>query len=124
VQASLTFPVWDWGILRSRVHQAEYKQEQARAELTQAQRQILANLYSSYNEASVARATVSTLRRAADLAAESLRLANLRYQGGETTALEVADAQTTFLTAQNALDDAQARYRLALANLQTLTGTF
>lgn len=124
VQASLTFPVWDWGILRSRVHQAEYKQQQARAELTQAQRQMLANLYSSYNEASVARASVTTLRRAADLAAESLRLANLRYQAGETTALEVVDAQTTFSSAESALDDSQARYRLAVANLQTLTGAF
>ena len=55
VTASLTVPVWDWGTLRSKLHQAEYKQEQARAELSQAQRQMLGNLYSSYNEAAVAR---------------------------------------------------------------------
>jgi hypothetical protein len=34
------------------------------------------------------------------------------------------DAQTSFLTARNAFDDGMARYRLAISNLQTLTGTF
>jgi outer membrane protein TolC len=48
----------------------------------------------------------------------------LRYQAGEVTVLEVADAQTTLVTARNAYDDGIVRYRLALANLQTLTGVF
>jgi len=34
------------------------------------------------------------------------------------------DAQNTLKQARDAYDDAQARYRVALANLQTLTGTF
>jgi len=34
------------------------------------------------------------------------------------------DAQNTFSQARNAYDNAQARYRLALAQLQTLTGSF
>jgi hypothetical protein len=36
----------------------------------------------------------------------------------------VKDAQTTLTEARNALDDGLVRYRLALANLQTLTGAF
>ena len=60
----------------------------------------------------------------ADLAAESLRLTKLRYQAGESTALEVVDAQNTLVQARNAYDDAQARYRVALADLQTVTGSF
>ena len=71
-----------------------------------------------------ARAAVDTLRRASDLAAESLRLINLRYQAGESTALEVVDAQNTLVQTRNAYDDAQTRYRVAVANLQTLTGPF
>jgi outer membrane protein TolC len=38
--------------------------------------------------------------------------------------LEVVDAQTTLFSARNAYDDGLARYRLALAALQTLTGAF
>jgi hypothetical protein len=67
---------------------------------------------------------VENLQRASDLAGESLRLTNLRYQAGESTALEVVDAQNTLVQARDAADDAEARYRVALAELQTLTGTF
>lgn len=122
--ATMTFPVWDWGTLRSKVHQAELKQEQARSTLSQTQRQMLAELYSSYNEAAVAREAVEASRRTADLATESLRLINLRYQAGESTALEVVDAQNTLITARNAYADAEVRYRLAVATLQTITGNF
>ena len=124
VTAAMTIPVWDWGTLRSKLHQSEYRQQAAQAALSQAQRQMLNNLFSSYNEAAVARSAVDTLRRAADLAAESLRLINLRYQGGASTALDVVDAQNTLTAARNAYDDVQVRYRVALAALQTLTGTF
>jgi len=72
----------------------------------------------------VAREAVDKLRRTADLATESLRLVNLRYQAGESPASEVVDAETTLTTARNAYDDGQVRYRMALANLQTLTGAF
>jgi outer membrane protein len=122
--ASFNLPVWDWGTLRSKLHQAKYKDEQAHAELSQAQRQMLNNLYSYYNEAAVARETVARARHTSELAAESLRLINLRYQGGESTALEAVDAQNTFIAARSLYDDAEARYRVALANLQTLTGRF
>ena len=56
------------------------------------------------------------------LAQESMRLTLLRYQSGEASVLEVVDAQTTLMQARNALDDGLTRYRLARANLQTLTG--
>jgi outer membrane protein TolC len=92
--------------------------------LSQTQRLLLSNLYSTYNEASVARSAVERLRRTADLATESLRLVNLRFQAGTSPALEVVDAENTLTLARNSYDDAQARYRVALANLQTLTGSF
>lgn len=122
--ASLLLPVWDWGTLRGKLRQAQYKQQQARLESSQAQRQVLGNLYSFYNEALTSHTELETLHHAAELAAESLRLITLRYQAGESTALELVDAQNALTQARNADDDGQARYRVALANLQTLTGSF
>jgi outer membrane protein TolC len=124
ITGNLTIPVFDWGSRRSKVTQAQVHERQARVELSQVQRQLVTNLYLYYNEATVALASVASLRHTADLASESLRLSNLRYQAGESTALEVVDAQKTLLDARNAYDDAQARYRTALATLQTLTGAF
>ncbi len=124
VTANLTVPVWDWGGLRSKMRQTQVREHQAQVGLSQAQRQVLSNLYSLYNEAAVARAAVDNIRHIADLAAESLRLTNLRYEAGESTALEVVDAQNTLVQARNAYDDAGNRYRVALASLQTITGAF
>ena len=84
---------------------------------------MLASLYAEYNESLVARTALDSLEMS-DLAAESLRLTSLRYGAGESTALEVVDAQNTLIQARNAFDDAGVRYRVALADLQTLTGSF
>jgi outer membrane protein TolC len=124
VTANLTIPIFDWGALRSRVRQAQAREQQARVQLSQTQRQVMGNLYAFYNEAAVARDAVDRLRRAADLSAESLRLISLRYQAGESTILELVDAQNTLTQARNAYDDAQNRYRVAVAQLQTISGSF
>jgi len=121
---SLNLPVWDWGARSSKVRQAALKREQANVELSATQRTILRNLQGLYQEAQTAREQVDSLRRSVDLASESLRLNGLRYQAGEATILELVDAQTTLTQARNAYDDGQVRYRLAVANLQTLTGAF
>ena len=121
---TISFPVWDWGATRSKLRQAQIRRGQARVELSFAQRQLLANLYGFYNEAAVARSEVDALRASSGLAAESLRLTTLRYQGGEATVLEVVDAQNTLTQARNGYNDGLLRYRMALAEIQTLTGSF
>jgi outer membrane protein len=124
VTAVMNIPVWDWGTLRSKLHQTRYQQQTAKATLSQEQRLQISKLYATYNEAAVARDAVDNSSRTAELAAESLRLINLRYVGGASTVLDVVHAQDALLSSQNAYIDTQARYRAALATLQTLTGSF
>jgi outer membrane protein TolC len=121
---NVTVPLWDWGAQRSKVRQSQIRQRQANATLSQTQRQLMGNLYTLYNEALTARAGVDSLRRAAELASESLRLTNLRYGAGESSALEVVDAQNTAVAARNAADDAESEVSSGIAELQTLTGSF
>jgi outer membrane protein TolC len=123
-QAQLTIPVWTWGAARSKVRQAEFQLKQAQLDLTFTQRQILAELNQFYAEAQVASAEMASLRRSVDLSEESLRLTQLRYTAGEATILELVDAQTTLVQARNAYLDGLVRYRVAIANIQTLTGAF
>ena len=122
--ATLNIPVWNWGATQSKVRQAQLQRNLAKVELSAAQRQAVADLQQFYAEAETARGHLDLLHKTADLAGESLRLTTLRYQAGEATALEVVDAQNTLSSARNNLDDGETRYRVALANLQTLTGSF
>jgi outer membrane protein TolC len=124
IDAVLNIPMWDWGVRRSKLRQAEIKREQAQVELTATERTLIRNLRGYYGDAQTARQQVDLLRRAVDLASESLRLNTLRYQAGEATVLELVDAQTTLIQARNAYDDGMVRYRVAISNLQTLTGNF
>ena len=120
--ATLNIPIWNWGATQSRVKQAELRRAQAQRELSLAQRRLLAEIKSLYSEAETAMNELGGLARSAQLAEESLRLTTLRYQGGEATVLEVVDAQTTYAQSSAAYQDGAVRYRVALANLQTLTG--
>jgi outer membrane protein TolC len=123
-QVTLNIPLWNWGATRSKVKQAELRQDQAALDLTLAQRQVQANLAAFYREAQAALSQIQSLDDSTKLSAESLRLTLLRYEAGEATALEVVDAQTTLAAARNAYEDGLLRYRVALANLETVTGTF
>jgi outer membrane protein TolC len=124
VQGQLTIPLWTWGAARSKVKQAEYKLQQAKNDLTYTQRNLLAELDAFYREAALARAQLASLRQSVDLSRQSLDLTLLRYQAGEVSVLEVVDAQSGARDARNAMDDGLARYRVAIGNLQTLTGAF
>jgi outer membrane protein TolC len=120
--ATIGLPIWNWGASRSKVKAADLQRDQAKVELSFAQRKAAADLKTFYKEAETSRAEMESLRQSADLASESLRLINLRYQAGEATVLEVVDAQNTLTQTQNTLGDGQQRFRVALANLETLTG--
>jgi outer membrane protein TolC len=94
IQINMNVPVWDWGSLRSKLHQTQYKQDQAKIGLSQTQRQLLSNLYSAYHQAWVARSAVMRFRstayhppstlnrwqafRAASCRSSSVRLASTR----------------------------------------------
>ncbi len=121
--ATLSIPIWNWGATHSKVVQADLRRKLAQRELSLTQRKLLAAMRSLYSEAEAVRSELELLKSSAELAAESLRLTTLRYQGGEATVLEVVDAQNTLTVARNNYSDGQLRYRTALANLQTLTGT-
>jgi len=120
---TLDIPVWDWLSTQHKVKQSEIRRDAVQVALTAAQKRLIANLEEFYAEATTARDQLASLDTSVQTAEESLRLSKLRYTGGEATVLEVVDAQNTLTLAQNAREDGAVRYQVALANLQTLTGT-
>ena len=123
ISGTLDIPVWDWFATQKRVRQSEIQRDVAKVSLTAAQRRLIANLEETYAEASVAQRQLSLLDQSVSAAAESLKLTKLRYAAGESTALEVVDAQNSYLSTEIAQTDGVLRYQSALAGLQLLTGT-
>ena len=122
--ATLDIPVWDWLTTERKVKEAHIRANAAKVQLNAAQRRLLADLAEFYDEAGVAQQQLASLDGSVVAARESLRLTNLRYVDGESSVLDVVDAQNTLIAAETAQIDGVVRYRLALAQLQTLTGGF
>ena len=122
MSAQLDIPVFDWLSTERRLKESRLREGAAKVALTAAQRRLVVNLSEYYAEAAAASRQVASLDASVLLARESLRLTNLRYVDGESTVLEVVDAQGALVVAENARIEGRVRYQLALANLQTLTG--
>jgi len=114
--------VWDWLSTQKRIKQSEIQRDVATVNLTATQRRLIATLEESYAEAATARDQLDLLDQSVHTADESLKLTKLRYAAGESTALEVVDAQNSYLAAQTAEADGVVRFETALAALQVLTG--
>jgi len=120
--ATLDIPIWDWLSTQHRVRQTEILRDAAHTALTATQRRLIAQLDESYAEAGTSRDQLHSLDQSVQTAAESLRLTRLRYTAGESTVLEVVDAENSLTAAEIAHEDGTIRYQLALTNLQLLTG--
>ena len=123
ISGTLDIPVWDWLSTQKRIKQSEIQRDVAKVNLTAAQRRLIATLEESYAEAAAARDQLDLLDQSVHTANESLTLTKLRYSAGESTALEVVDAQNSHLAAQTAQADGLVRFEAALAALQVLTGS-
>ena len=122
MSATLDIPVWDWLGSERKIKASKLREGAAKVALTAAQRRLLANLEEFYAEADLAVQQLHSLDASVVTAREGLRLINLRYVDGESSALEVVDAQAAVIAAETAEIDGQLRYQMARAQLQTLTG--
>ena len=123
ISGTVDIPVWNWFSTQKRIRQSEIWRDAARVNLTAAQRRLIATLEESYAEAAAARDQMALLDQSVQTAGESLRLTKLRYAAGESTALEVVDAQNSLLMSQTARTDGAVRYEVAWAALQLLMGS-
>ncbi len=122
--ATVDIPVWDWLATHDKVKQAQIQRDAAKVQLSAAQRTLIAELDEYYGEAALAAKQLESLQQSVATAGESLRLTRLRYSAGESTVLEVVDAENSLTAAELGLADGTTRYQAALANLQMLTGAY
>jgi outer membrane protein len=117
VVLSVNLPLWDGGVLHSRVAQAELAERAASQRLSVAERgarlewrRALVDLRGLFREVEARARSVATARDSF-LQAESL------HRGGAGSALEVLDAYDAWISGSQAHAEAVLRYRLAQAAL-------
>jgi len=118
----LSQPIFTAGKLRANVRLTEAQEQEAvlfyQQSIQQAFREVSDSLV-GYRKDQEFRAQQELLTVAAQ---DTVRLANIRYDGGVTSYLEVLDSDTRSFNAQIALAQAQLSERLALVQLYNALG--
>lgn len=118
----LTQPIFTAGKIRSNVRLTEAQQQEAalfyQQSIQQAFREVSDSLI-GYRKDQEYRAQQELLTTAAQ---DTVRLANVRYNGGVTSYLEVLDSDTRYFNAQIALAQAELNERVALVQLYNALG--
>jgi len=118
----LTQPIFTAGKLRANVRLTEAQQQEAvlfyQQSIQQAFREVSDSLI-GYRKDQEYRAQQELLTTAAQ---DTVRLANVRYNGGVTSYLEVLDSDTRYFNAQISLAQAELNERVALVQLYNSLG--
>ncbi len=123
VNLVVQFPIFDSGRRESVVKEREATLEQALAQREQQERQIALEVEQAVRNFQVALQRLKTARAALVSAEEAFRLAQVRYEGGVGTQVEVWDAQVALTRAR--ANEVQALYdaHKAFARLVYATGS-
>lgn len=119
---SLSIPVFDWGVTKSKERQAQLKVRLAESERALAMREFSQQFYSAQAQATSAVARIRLAANGITLADSNLSASIARYRAGEAQIVEVTDAQTTLVAQRTAYYQALFDYQVALSHLKLATG--
>jgi outer membrane protein len=119
---SATWRLFDGGLTRARVGEAEAQIAKANVNLTALQNGVDLEVRQAYYRYIAARAALAPAGAAVSASAEVLRLSRLRFSNGVGTSLELADAALSDARARTGLIAARVTIRTTYAALVRATG--
>lgn len=120
---SLNIPLGDGGEKRTKLRQTEEQILQAQLELADTRKNILWNLEQACLELAELEAKYETAREEVQAAAETSRVAQLRYGSGLGTIVEATDANRNLITARSKQKQLESQIRIQQAIMSYLCGT-
>lgn len=119
---TLSVPLWDGGTTREAIKAARADERQSLIQKDQFVRGIKAEVQQAIISVRDAYERQTTTAATVTQAREALRLANVRYQAGVGTQLEINDAQTALTQAETNQVNARYDYLSAIARLNRAVG--
>ncbi len=119
---NLTAPIWDGGVTKARVDQANADVARSIQNLESAKLGVGLGVKTAALVLQEATDRVATASENVALAEEALRLANVRYNGGISTMVEVTDAELALTQAKTDWVNARYDYVMGVAGLEKATG--
>lgn len=118
----MNWDIFDGGLTRGRVIEAQARRERAAVDTWDARRRIELEVRTAYSGFIEAREVLASQTKVEEQAEEALRLAHARNTAGTGTQLDVLSAQTALTEARTTRIEAQHGYVLARARLERAMG--
>jgi outer membrane protein len=121
-QFTFTQPIWTGGRTAAAVSAANAEVLQGREQLRQAEAQVLQQVVTAYSDVLRDQETVSVQHDNVSLLQSQLQENRARFDVGEVTRTDVAQAQSRLANAQAALQNADAQLAVSRASYATVVG--
>ncbi len=122
LSAVLGIPLYDGGTTKAKIREAESDLRSQRITQGQLQENVAVEVRQALANITDAQTRTSSASLGAQQGAEAYRLANVRYQNGIGTILDVVNAQAQLAQARSNLVNAQYDYQTSLAQLTRALG--
>ena len=119
---NLKVPVFDWFRARSAMQQFQIQAQQVDAQRNIAERTFSREYRDALARVDLIFQQIGVTESQVKLSEENLRLARIRYEGGEGSALDVVSAQTQLTQARSNYFAAKANYQNARVELEVAAG--
>ncbi len=120
--AQATWNIFDGGLTRGRVIEAEARYQRAKVDTEDVTRRIELEVRTSYSNFIESKEVLESQKKVVEQAEEALRLAEARFGAGTTTQTDVLSAQTALTDARNTQVQALRDYSVARARLERSIG--
>lgn len=122
ITANLNIPLYDGGATRDRIQESRLLVQNAQTSLASTRSDVALDVRQSYLNLATAARQIGAANAALQSAIAARQLAEIRYQGQVGLYLEVTDAQSALVQAENNQVDAVYNYLVARAQFQNSVG--
>jgi outer membrane protein len=123
VGINFSLPIYQGGMVNSRVKQAQYNFVGASEQLESAHRSVVQTVRSSFNNINASISSINAYKQAVVSAQSSLDAMEAGYSVGTRTIVDVLDATTTLYNAKQQLANARYTYLINQLNIKSALGT-
>jgi outer membrane protein len=120
---ALTLTIFDGGLTKAKVQAAQVQLQQAQVSERQTEQSIESQVRTAYLNLQQAAEQLASAEAGLVSSREQLRIANVRFQAGVGTQLDVVNAIQAVASADSSVITAEYNYNLALAQIDQATGT-
>lgn len=124
VGASLSFTLFDGGLRRAEIKQANAQKRQARLACETTKKRIGLEIEDTYLKVETHRSKLLALSDKLKFSQQTYKAVSEQFKHGLSNSVDMMDANTLLVSAERELSNAEYQYKLALLKLKNVTGTF